>query len=404
MPIRKIIIVGLMSAYLYMLTFDIFLNLFLRFPAPLICVPLIVFFPSKTFHFAFLKEVIVFFITNFLVYVIYAGDNKAFAVNFLTVMGCALYFIFFIGNDLQRLKLSVMIVIVFLFASSMVMLLDHYYHSTILNVRERLIGGFVLQSPSGIAAQIFTFGYQLAALTSFLFVYVFVYKKSLLMKVTVLIFCLTCIFLGMQRSVLVTFFVSGILFLVYYYKLRAVLIIGGGAIVGAFLYLVVLQNQGEGYNNILAKNERNANEDRGSLAIENLKVYTNYPYGLIFYGKKWKEVVRGNAVFGYEGITSHNAYMMFITYLGPFIGITILVLIYRKIVRIFRFALQNILLEEYALLISLCFAFLAASLNSLFHNAWLVNANGPTIFLYFAVLHCYKINLTTPSVIENPKN
>lgn len=383
---KNTITVVLMLMYLYTLTFDIFLNQYLRFPATLICLPLITLFRANTFHFTFLKEFLVLFIANFIVYAVYAGDVKSFTVNMITIVGCGLYFNFFVGNNHQRFHNSVVIFISLLILSSIVMLLDHYFHSNILTVRELLTGSIVVQSPSGIATKVFTFGYQLAALTGFLLIWCFVYKKSLTVRILVLMFCIVCIFLGMQRSVLATFLVSGVIFLFYFYKFRSVFIIGAIVLLAGLLFSMVLKEQTDGYNNILAKNERNSNENRSGLAIENLKIYTDYPFGLVFHGKKWSEVIKNNPAFGYDGITSHNAYLMFITYVGPFVGFGLLFFFYNRIALIFRNVLKTLKMPENALLVCLCFSFLAVSLNSLFHNAWLVNGNGPTLFLYFAIL------------------
>jgi hypothetical protein len=387
---KNIITVVLMLMYLYTLTFDIFLNQYLRFPAALFCLPLITLFRANNFQFTFLKEFLVLFIANLIVYAVYAGDMKSFTVNLVTIIGCGLYFNFFIGHNYKRLQMSVVIFISFLILSSIVMLLDHYFHTKILTVRELLTGSIVAQSPSGIATKIFTFGYQLAALTAFLFIWCFVYKKPMTIKVLVLMFCTVCIFLGMQRSVLATFIVAGLLFLIYFYRFRSVFIIGGIVVLSGLLFSMVLKEQTDGYNNILAKNERNSNENRSGLAIENLKIYTDYPFGLVFHDKKWSEVVKNNPAFGYEGITSHNAYLMFITYVGPFVGLGLLFFFYNKVARIFRNALKAVRVPENALLICLCFAFLSVSLNSFFHNAWLVTANGPTLFLYFAILQYHQ--------------
>jgi hypothetical protein len=126
--------------------------------------------------------------------------------------------------------------------------------------------------------------------------------------------------------------------------------------------------------------------NRSTLAAENLRIYSDYPYGLIFYGKDWSDVTYRNEVFS-SGITSHNAYLMFLTYVGPFLGLGILAGLYYKISKIIINAFRNVKKKKYALMICLCCSFIAVSINSLSHNSWLVSANGPTFFLYFAILH-----------------
>ena len=138
---------------------------------------------------------------------------------------------------------------------------------------------------------------------------------------------------------------------------------------------------------------------------ENVKILAANPFGLIFEGKTWDDVAGRNPVFriGQSGlVTSHNSYLMFITYLGLVLGGGLLFLIYRKVIKITWVALNHVKDRDYALLVCLCFSFLAISINALFHNEWLLGSGcGPTLFLYFSVLHLYNLksnNQDTPRV------
>jgi hypothetical protein len=130
------------------------------------------------------------------------------------------------------------------------------------------------------------------------------------------------------------------------------------------------------------------------LTAENLRIYSEYPLGLVFYGKTWGDVIYRNQVFS-SGITSHNAYLMFMTYLGPFLGIGFLFVIYIGVFRIAYHALKEIKKRENALLVCLCFSFIAVSINAVAHNAWLLSADGPTLFLYFSILHFDKVKTSS---------
>ena len=156
-------------------------------------------------------------------------------------------------------------------------------------------------------------------------------------------------------------------------------------------YNFVLKENVDPRTNILAKNiDNDPDHNRTLLVAENLRIYADHPFGLIFYGKNWSDVIYRNQVFA-SGITSHNAYLMFITYLGPFLGLGLLIIIYIKVLRIGFNAIKEIRLKENALLICLCFSFLGISINALSHNAWLISADGPTLFLYFSILHFDKV-------------
>jgi hypothetical protein len=82
---------------------------------------------------------------------------------------------------------------------------------------------------------------------------------------------------------------------------------------------------------------------------------------------------------------------MFITYLGPFLGLGLLLIIYSGVVGIGFNALKEIRNKDNALLICLCFSFIAVSINAAAHNGWLLSADGPTLFLYFSILHSEKM-------------
>jgi len=388
--IKKILIFTLLILYLYTLTFGIFLNSYLRVPSPILFgIPLIALFWQKG-RLLYIKEAVIFFIAAFIYYGIGMSDFKSFSVNMMEITACLLFFNFFIGKDYQRFRLAIIVFYCLLAFSTGILFISHLNPSLGIELRTRLLGSEIFQSPSGIAANIFTFGYQLAPLVSFLFVACIVYEKSWLTKAIVMFACLIAIFLGLQRSVLVTFGISSTLFLIGYYKYKSVLFLAILIVFSMLFSTFFIAKSGGDYDNIFAKNERNSDEDRGRLMSENLNIYADYPFGLVFYGKTWSDVIKHNTVF-VNGITSHNAYLMFFTYLGPFVGIGLLVLMYRKIISCFIVSLNNIYNIDSRLLVCLCFSFMGVSLNALFHNAWLLNANGPTIFIYFAVIHLYNL-------------
>lgn len=397
--IRKITILVLVFTYLYTLTFGIFLNQYFRIPTVLLfCFPLIILFGNIRYvRFIYGKELLVIFLACFLFSLVGNGDTKGFIVDLLILGFCCLYFNYFVRDNRKRFNLSVLVFFGLLLLSGVVLLLNQFLGSSIEVVRAKLLGAPIAQSPSGIATAIFTFGYQMAALTGFLFVYALKMKWNIALKLLILIICLAFIYFGMQRSVIVTFVGSVLLFLVFYYKARAVYILGLLVLTGVIISSRFnLQDTSAGaQDNVLAKNERNAErgENRSGLVFENLNIYSDYPYGLIFYGKNWGDVTQDSLIFR-NGLTSHNAYLMFITFLGPFLGIGLLILVYFKIYKIFKEVLANIRSNENSLLICLCFAFIAVSMNSLFHNGWLLNGNGPTVFLYFAIMQLNHITKT----------
>ena len=385
----KFIAVVFVVLYLYGVSYGIFMTDFFRIPTPLIfCLPLVFLFREKDgIGFLYKQELILLVGAMFLYNVIGFSEYMVFIANAICIGMCAIYFNYFVGLDAKRFSISIYIFIAFLTFSAIVMVFNPFYFAEINNLRSMLMGEPVVQSPSGIATYQFNFGYQLAALVPFLVIYTLVFKKAFLIKILSLLACLLFIYLGMQRSVLVGFVVSVFLFLILYYNYKAIFIIAFAACAGFVFYTYVLKDNTDTYNNILTKNEHNMEEyNRSTLAAENLRIYSEYPYGLIFYGKDWSDVTYRNEVFS-SGLTSHNAYLMFLTYVGPFLGLGILGGLYYKVGRIIINAFRNVKKTEYALMICLCCSFIAVSINSLSHNSWLVSANGPTFFLYFAILH-----------------
>lgn len=381
----------LMVVYLYTLTFDIFLNQKIRIPTPLFsAVPLIVLFGSfKQNKLLYGREFIYIGLGLFLYYVLGMADIKSFYVNLIIIVVCGMYFNFYVRKNRQRFNYSVLIFILLLLLSSIVMLLNHKLGPAIDLLRVTLLGREIEQSPSGIAASIFTFGYQVAAFSTFAFLYTMKYRWPFYLQAVVLSLCLIFIYFGMQRSAVVTFVVTVLLFLVVYYRSKAIFAVGVLSVVGFLLFNFINTQQANSstqYDNVFAKNERKSGENRSALVTENLEIYGNYPYGLIFYGKSWSDVTRNSHIFG-NGLTSHNAYLMFITYLGPFLGVAILLCIFYRPVQAFLKAISDIKGRQSAMLICLSFALLAVSINSLFHNGWLLDGNGPTVFLFFATLH-----------------
>ena len=166
-----------------------------------------------------------------------------------------------------------------------------------------------------------------------------------------------------------------------------------------------IKNVFQQINNILSKNQaKQANDfNRATMSMENLTVMADYPYGLIFYGKTWEEATYRSPVF-VDGISSHNSYLMFITYLGPFLGIGLLFAIYSPIIRTFWKNLSVIHSRQHSLFTAILFSFIAISLNAFSHNGWLLSVDGPTLFLYLAILHYEKLVLgkenTLPEMIK----
>ncbi|MEO8584308.1 MAG: O-antigen ligase family protein [Flavitalea sp.] len=363
--------------------------------------PLILFFHKSRSFYSFSLEISIFLYATLLYFVIGQEDVKMFVVSNMVFIICCLYFRFFIGNSLLRFRFSVAVFYALLAVSTVVMYLNHLYPDQIDTLRAKLIGDPVNQSPSGITSAIFSFGYQLAALTVFIFLYTFM-KKGAVPIFIVFALSLAAIYYGMQRSVLVDFFACLGIFLFIYFGFRKFMLVAAIAAVLIFGLMPLVINNNSQRDNIFSKNKQNLEEgeQRTDLVTENLKIYANYPLGLIFYNKKWSDVIRGNPAYP-EGITSHNAYLMFFTYLGPVLGIVFLIGLYYRVGSIFKYALTLIKGLKDPLLIAMCFSLLAACINSLFHNAWLLEtANGVIVFIYVGVIHYYKV--FTPSLNPIP--
>lgn len=382
-----------MTSYLYTLSFGIFMTQIFRIPAPLVfCLPLILFFKEGKLPFLYTKEAMLFFSALFFYDFIGMADRLAFFASLIVISCCIFYFNFFVGYSRGRFNLSMAIFYMLLFFSAVIMVLNHFFPARIDQLRSTLLNDTIMQSPAGLALTQFNYGYQLAALVSFIFVFTHVFRLNILVKLLAFIICVTFIYLGMNRSVFVTFLSSSFLFVVFYYRYKSIFIISAAVLIGFVSYAFIIKENFDAKNNIMAKNEgKNANYyNRVGLSEENLKVYADYPFGLIFYGKNWGEVTYRSTIFT-NGLTSHNAYLMFFTYLGPFLGLGLLIFLYYNVGKIFLGVLSKIKLRENALLIGLCFSFLGVSINAFSHNGWLVSADGPTLFLYFSILHLAKI-------------
>jgi hypothetical protein len=384
-----------MVLYLYALAFGVFMTESFRLPAPFIfSIPLILLFREGSKEVLYSKELIAFSMALISYYVIGIGDYPSFFATLLNVVLCLFYFNYFIGSNTARYNLSIFIFFVLLGVSALVLVLNNYFDG-VDGLRAILVDDVILQSPAGISTTQFTFGYQLAAFTPFLLIYTFVFQKPLFIRLLAFLACLILIYLGMQRSVFVTFVCAISLFLILAYRVKAVFFIAIAVFFSIAFYNLVLQNEVNSRDNIVAKNINNDPEhNRSLLTAENLRIYSEYPLGLVFYGKTWGDVIYRNQVFS-SGITSHNAYLMFMTYLGPFLGIGFLFVIYIGVFRIAYHALKEIKKRENALLVCLCFSFIAVSINAVAHNAWLLSADGPTLFLYFSILHFDKVKTSS---------
>lgn len=392
---KKMFFILLLLLFLYVTTFNVFITETFKLPAPAVFLSaLLMFYGQKEMQFVYGLELMVLITAVLLYQLIGEQDISSFFAISIVLMCFALFFNYVIGSDIQKFILAITIFYSLLLLSGLVMFLDHQYH--LATIRGMLIGAPVLQSPSGISATVFGFGYQMATLTPFLFTAVILFRqKWLVIGVSILVIaCL--IFFGMQRSVLVAFGCTATLVLIYYYRARSILL---GMVIA--MMLLVAQNFAPRFSadknqqNILNKNigQADKNQMRGSLMSENLSLIADYPFGLIFYGKRWNDVVQHNFVYksGTTVITSHNAYLMFITYLGPVLGVIFLLLVYFSISKIVVFAFISVKKRETALLCCLCASFVGVSINAFFHNEWLLIGSGPTLFLYFAILHLYRL-------------
>lgn len=402
--IRKSAFYVLLLLFIYVTTFNIFITGIFKVPAPLIfLVPLLLFDKIKGTRFEYGYQLLVFFIAAVLYKLIGEADIPGFFAVLITVLCFAVFFNYVIANSLQRITIAIAIFYSLLMLSGLLMFIDHQY--SITRLRSLLVASDVLQGPSGIATTIFAFGYQMAALTAFLFSAVILFKKNWLFSLSVMVLALSFIFFGMQRSVLIAFGFVAVMLIVFYYRAKSIVV---------FCALIAIFLVGQNYigqfsadkkqQNIFNKNETQSgrNEMRGDLMSENIAVITDYPFGLLFYGKNWNDVVQHNFVYknGTSVITSHNAYLMFITYLGPLLGMVLLVLLYLKVGKVIGGAFRQIRRKENALLISLSCSFIAISINSFFHNEWLLDGSGPTLFLYFSILQMAKISAQKALVVH----
>ncbi|MCX2574300.1 O-antigen ligase family protein [Pedobacter sandarakinus] len=393
--INRLTLLFLLFMFIYVTTFNIFMTGIFRIPAPVVFLaPLIYFYRELPAKFTYGRALVIFFIAGFVFYAAAQSEIASFFSLMIVVSSYALYFNFVVGNNIQRLRISVSIFISLLVFSGIIMLVDHQVN--VAPIRSLLVMDDVLQAPSGISVTIFTFGYQMAAVTPFIVVAALIFKRNWLVVLAASGLAGAFIFLGMQRSVLVAFGVAVGAFVLFYYRGKSILIAGAFALMFIMVQGTVEQfSEGKNNKNILNKNVENAKgkEERGDLMGENLEIISNYPLGLMFYNKTWNDVVQHNYVYkkGPIVITSHNAYLMFITYLGPLLAFILLLLLYFKVGKIIIHAFLNIRAENNALLACLSVAFVSISVNSLFHNEWLLAVSGPTLFLYFSILQLAKI-------------
>jgi hypothetical protein len=393
MAIKKIMAFCLVATYLYTLTFDLFLTDFFKVPTPLIFGVAMLFFIDRSAQpFAYYYEIALFTIALFIYDFIGMSDYVAFVTAITTIVTCAFFFNYFVGFNKQRFTWAVIVFLALLFFSMILMVLDHSYQSVIDPLRTMILGLQVKQSPAGLAITQFAFGYQVAAFTAFIFVLTYKFKGHIILKIIAFFVCAVCIYLGMNRSAFVSFIVVAVLFLFVYYRFKAVVLVALTLFIGFLAYSYVIKDNLDDKNNILAKNQaKEANDyNRVDMSMENLKIYADYPFGLIFYGKNWEDVSYKSYYFQF-GLTSHNAYLMFITYLGPILALGLLGAIYYRIALLLRQTLKHIHSKNYALLLCFLFALIAVSINALSHNGWLLTADGPTVFLYFGTLQCAKI-------------
>ena len=138
-----------MFLYLYTLTFNIFMTDIIRIPSPIVfALPLVFLFKQpKEFTFGYTRELFVFLISAILLYLFAQQDIKNFFVFMIIASCCSLYFNYFVGNDIKRLKLSVWMFYLLLVLSSIVMLLNHLYPEQIIVLRSILVGEIVRQTP-----------------------------------------------------------------------------------------------------------------------------------------------------------------------------------------------------------------------------------------------------------------
>ncbi|WP_121809907.1 O-antigen ligase family protein [Mucilaginibacter kameinonensis] len=392
MLLKKTLFYSLMFFYLYTLAFGIFMTDTLRIPAPVIFCMLLFFVQKPLLDFGYYNELILILVGTFLYQVVGLSNYITFFAIQLTVIPCSLYFNYFVGSNKTRYYSSILMFLMLLAGSMVIMILDHSMASTIDPIRSMLLGEPVKQSPAGLAVTQFNFGYQVVAISTFTFIASCTTNQYVIVRLLVLAAGIICIYLGMNRSAFISFGAAVTLFLFIYYRYKAVFLVAATVIICFGLYTYVLKDNMDEKNNILSKNQaKEANDfNRADMAAENLKIYADYPFGLIFYGKTWDEVTYRNPLFTF-GLSSHNAYLMFITVLGPFLGLGILWGVYYKTLRLFWQTIKNIKKKSSAIYVAIFFTFIALSLNALSHNGWLMSVDGPTIFIYFAVLHFNKL-------------
>lgn len=396
MQIRKVFIFGLMTAYLYTLAFTIFMTDRLKVPATILIFPLLLFRHVSVKSFAYWRETLLILVALVLYNLVGMGDIRAFTAGVATAGGCALYFNYFVGNSRKRLYASIILFTGLLFISMLVLVADHYYQDSTDLIRSRLIDDQVKQSPAGIAPTQFAFGYQVVAFTTFVFVASICYRLNLLFKLICFAICILLLFFGMNRSAFVCFVATSALFILIAFRFKGLVLLTVVALIVGSIYQDIANTPPYNKNNILSKNQaKEADEfNRSQLAVENIKIMEDYPWGLIFYGKTWEEVVYRNPAFP-SGLSSHNAYLMFITYVGPFFGIGILIMLYSLILKT-GVQLAAAPLKYDPMLVALFGAFLALSFNAMSHTAWLLNADGPSIFFFFALMHTIKFQQPLP--------
>lgn len=393
MSVKNLLRFGLMFLYVYTLAFGIFITTSLKVPAPVIFgLPLLFFVKGTPQVFAYYRETSLLILALLLYYIVGMGDYLSFLAYAITIVICAVYFNYFVGMNRQRFNISILLFYGLLLLSMIIMVFDHNNQAMVDAIRDAMLDEKTKQSPSGLSITQFTFGYQIAAFTTFAFIATCAFRQHFLIKMLALCICLVFIYLGMNRSAFICFVSAGMLFLFAYYRFKGVFMVAAAIVIGLIIYTYVLKENSDSKNNILSKNQaKEANDyNRANLAEENLKVYADYPFGLIFYGKSWDDATYKNPAFP-PGLTSHNAYLMFLTYLGPFLGLGLIGALYYKPALLLSQTIKNIRLKANALLACLLFSFLAVSLNALSHNGWLVSADGPTLFLYFGILQGAKI-------------
>lgn len=396
-----------MGFYLYTLAFSIFMTALLRIPAPLIAGLLLLLFIKKPIQpIDYMKEIGFAAASIFLYYIVGMDDYTTFFANLISIVVCAFYFNYFVALSKRRLKITVLLFSIFLFISMVILLLDHNNPGQVDPIRSRMIGTAIEQSPAGLAITQFIFGYQVAAFTAIVFVFVFLnsFSLRLIVRPLVVVICMVLVYYGMNRSAFVSFGFVVILFLFVRYRAKALLFISVAALAGVFLYQAALRANMDNKKNILAKTEakEGVEVNRAQLAEANLRIFADYPYGLMFYGKNWEEVTYRNPDFPF-GLSSHNAYLMFVTYLGPFVGLALLIALYYRMIKIFIAAFREVHLKKNILLVTLLFAFIGVSVNAVFHNAWIITADGPSLFLYFATMQAAKISCLANETTNLPQ-